>query len=603
MLRKNTDDEEIWIRDLLVMALLTVVLGFSFGFKLGDRALWSPEEGHYSEIAREMVASGDYLTPRLAGMKFLEKPPLFSWLESAAIKTFGFSEWTLRLWPAIFAVAGCLAVYVAAKSTFGRRAGIISSAILATTGLWYAMGRVINLDMAVSALITCALSAFLVGTKQPPGNRRRFAMWAFFVLSALATLTKGLIGIVIPALVIGTWVLLLGEWNILKTMYLPSGISIFLLIAAPWHILVSRDNPEFLKSYFLHEHFQRYLTKPDGPFQQPWAYVPVLAVGLFPWTAFLVQAIGYNLHFFWRQRSQHKETIFIVLWAGCVFLFFSGSSYKVIPYILPMFPPLAILIGRYIAAAWDTPQLWGVQSASWVLVAAFSLLAIAGLAGPSHYLERYSNWPSLEVPSREATIVSTQVKHYADRTRLKDYMYAQSGILLVAGVAAFAMGKKNGSRTGFLYLMAAWAVFLVLLNRSLSVLDDRRSVKTLATVLKPELNPADKVATYHAYYQDLPVYLQRPVSIVGWKGDLQFDVEVDEHAGGWMVDDATFWREWDGPATMYALTDRASYDALRAESKRKLYPMAQTDYDVLLSNKPGLHAVGVARLRNTSNIE
>ena len=120
-------------RDLLILAVLLALL---FGFKLGDRALWSPEEGHYSEIAREMVVSGDYLTPRLAGIKFLEKPPLFFWLESANIGLFGLSEWSVRLWPTIFAVAGCLAVYCAGSRLFGRRVGLISSAVLATSGLW-----------------------------------------------------------------------------------------------------------------------------------------------------------------------------------------------------------------------------------------------------------------------------------------------------------------------------------------------------------------------------------------------------------------------------------------------------------------------------------
>ena len=131
-------------------------------------------------------------------MKFLEKPPLFIWLQSAAIRLFGVHEWSLRLWPAIFAVAGCLAVYVAGRELFGRRTGLISSAVLATSGLYYAMGHVINLDMAVSVLLCCALLAFLLGTNEPPGYRRRFAMWRFFVFPALAVLKKGLIGIVIP---------------------------------------------------------------------------------------------------------------------------------------------------------------------------------------------------------------------------------------------------------------------------------------------------------------------------------------------------------------------------------------------------------------------
>src|SRR5262247_918481 len=128
--------------DLLILSLFLVVL---FGFKLGERALWSPVEGHYSEIAREMVVSGDYLTPSLAGMKFLEKPPLFYWLESVNIKLFGLSEWSLRLWPAMFAAIGCLAVYFAGSRLFEIRVGLVSSVVLVTSLLWYAMGHVINL--------------------------------------------------------------------------------------------------------------------------------------------------------------------------------------------------------------------------------------------------------------------------------------------------------------------------------------------------------------------------------------------------------------------------------------------------------------------------
>jgi 4-amino-4-deoxy-L-arabinose transferase-like glycosyltransferase len=569
--------------DLLTLSLFFGVL---FGFKLGERAFWSPVEGHYSEIVREMVVSGDYLTPTLAGMKFLEKPPLFYWLESVNIKLFGLSEWSLRFWPAMFGMIGCLAVYFAGSRLFERRVGLISSAVLATSALWYVMGHVINLDMAVSALITCALLSFLMGSVEQPEYKRRLAMWAFFVFSALATMTKGLIGIVIPAMVIGTWMLILDEWNILPTLYLPSGVSLFLLIAAPWHLLISRANPDFLRSYLFDEHFQRYLTKPEGPFEQPWAYVPVLLLGMFPWAVFLLQAVKYNLRFPWRQRHQHKEVIFLVLWAGLVFLFFSASSYKGVPYILPMLPPLAILIARYLAAAWEAPRISGAQSGSFTLLVVLSLLVIAGLAGPQHYLERYSEWPSVDVPRAEATVVSTRVE-YGDLSALAPYISAQSAILVLGGVSALVLGfgNRRAFRWGFISLILTWALFLIVLNSSLPLLDQRRSVKALAAVLKAQLQPADEVASYHAYYQDLPVYLQRPVAVVGWKGNLQFGVEVDERSGGWMTDDASFWQRWNSPLTVYMLTEQETYDKLRSESSFKSRVVARGLYDVLLSNK------------------
>jgi len=410
-------------------------------------------------------------------------------------------------------------------------------------------------------------------------------MWAFFVFSALATMTKGLIGIVIPAMVIGTWILILDEWRILTTLYLPSGVSLFLLIAVPWHVLISQTNPDFLRSYLFDEHVQRYLTKPEGPFEQPWAYVPVLLLGMFPWAVFLLQAVKYNLCFSWRQRHRHKEVIFLVLWAGLVFLFFSASSYKGVPYILPIFPPLAILIARYLAAAWESPHLWGI-SGSFALHVVLSLLVIAGLAGPQHYLERYSNWPDVDVPRAEATVVSTR-SEYGDLSALAPYISAQSAILVLVGVSAIVLGfgNRRAFGWGFLSLTLAWALFLVVLNSSLTLLDQRRSIKALATVLKPQLRPPDEVASYHAYYQDLPVYLQRPVTVVGWKGNLQFGVEVDEHSGGWMTDDNSFWQRWNSPLTVYMLTEQETYDKLRSESSFKSRVVARGLYDVLLSNK------------------
>ncbi len=570
-------------RDFLILIVLSGVL---FGFKLGDRALWSPVEGHYAEIAREMVVSNDYLTPRLVGMRYLEKPPLFYWLEIANIKLFGLSEWSLRLWPAIFATIGCLAVCFAGTRLFGRQVGLISWAVLATSSLWYVMGHVIDLDMTVSVLITCALLSFLVGSVEKPGYRRRFSMWAFFVFSALATLTKGLIGIVIPAMVIGTWIVIVGEWNILTTIYWPSGISLFLLIAAPWYFLISRANPGFLRSYLIDEHFHRYLTKPEGPFEQPWAYIPVLLMGLFPWTVFALQALKHNLRFPWRQRDRHKEIIFLVLWAGLVFLFFSASSYKGVPYILPTLPPLAILIARYIAAGWESPRISGIRSGAFILTVALLLLAVASLAGPQYYLERYANWPALEAPL-EGTVASIGVKESGDLSALTPYVRAQSAILIVGFLSALLLGFANklAFRVGFLSLILCWALFLLVLNSSLPLLDQRRSVKALAVPLKAQLDHSDEVVSYHAYYQDLPVYLERPVAVVGWKGNLQFGVEVNEHSGGWMTDDASFWQRWNSPTTVYMLTEETTYEQLRSKSSFKCRVVARGLYDVVLSNK------------------
>jgi 4-amino-4-deoxy-L-arabinose transferase-like glycosyltransferase len=410
-----------WTCDLLILSFCLTIF---FGFKLGERALWSPDEGRYSEVAREMVVSGDYITPRLDGVKFFEKPPLFYWLQSLSIRAFGLSETALRLWPAFFSLAGCLGVYAGARQLFGRRTGWIAAVVLATSGLQYAMSRMANLDMILSVLMTWALLSFLLGARAAPGRRRRLAMGAFFVFSAFAVLEKGLIGVVIPALVIGTWLLILNDWRILRTMYLPSGIALFFAIAAPWHILVGWINPGFVSFYFLREHFQRFLYK-DGMFERPWTFAPVLLIGLFPWTLFLYQALRHSLSAVWRPRHGYREALFLAIWAGWVFVFFSLSSSKVIPYILPMFPPLAILLGRYFSAGWTEPRMHGLRAGYWLLLLSVLMLLVLTAKGPQHYLERYSNWPSLDVPSDEVTVPSTALTAYPDLARMRPYFVFQ----------------------------------------------------------------------------------------------------------------------------------------------------------------------------------
>ena len=251
-----TDTSRAW-RDALLLAVLLAVF---FGFELGGRALWHPDEGRYSEIPRAMVASGDYVTPRLNGVKYFEKPALFYWMQAGSIKLFGVNEWALRLWPALLALAGCLAVYGAGRKLFGRRAGLIAAIVLATSPLYYLLARIITLDMAVSVLLTGALLSFLLGVREPPGRTRSLYLYAFYALCAAATLTKGLIGIVIPAMVIGAWIVLLWDWRLLRAIHLPTGLLLFFVLAAPWHVLAARANPEFAQFYFIHEHFQRYLT-------------------------------------------------------------------------------------------------------------------------------------------------------------------------------------------------------------------------------------------------------------------------------------------------------------------------------------------------------
>jgi len=543
------------LRDLIILIVLIAVF---FGLFLGSRPLSVPDEGRYVEIPREMVVSGDWLTPRLNGVKYFEKPPLFYWFEASVIKVLGLNEWSVRLGPALFALFGCFTVYYAGSRMFDRRTGFLSAVVLATSILYYALSRLITLDMPVAALLTASLLSFLLGTREPVGKTRRFFFWGFYAFAALATLTKGLIGIVFPGMIIFAWMLIMNEWRILRSMYLPSGLAIFLLIAAPWHILVNRANPEFFDFYFIREHFQRYLTKVHHHYKPAWFYIPILIGGMFPWSVFLMQAVRHAVPpNSWKERTNYPSEIFLLLWALLIFLFFSASSSKLIPYLLPVLPPLALLIGKYLADGWDRNTLWRFDAGK----IAYSVIT-AVLALGLFIVHRYV--PALNTFGM--TVVCWTV----------------GGWLLMGSIAVWiSRGRDTVNRVVILVL--AFSVFFIA-GSAIAPQLDTRSLKPFARVLKPILRPGDEIMHYRNYYQDLPVYLERRMTLVEWKGELDFGMTIED-VSGWMIDEAELWKRWPGPARIFLLSGIRDADAMRKVPNRPFFLIAQSKNTVILSNQ------------------
>ena len=545
------------MRDLMILALLACLL---FTFMLGNRPLSVPDEGRYVEIPREMTVTGDYLTPRLNYVKYFEKPILFYWLEAFSIKVFGLNEFTLRLWPALFGLFGVLGTALAGARLFGRRTGLLAAAVLATSLLYFAFSRAIILDMPVSVLLTLSLLCFLVGTHESLGLSRRLYLYAFYAFAALAVLAKGLIGILIPGMVIGAWILLLNEWRMLRSLYLVTGLALFFAIAAPWHILVSRANADFFHFYFIQEHFLRYLTKMHSRYQPMWFFIPVVLFGLFPWSGFLVQAVKHNLPASWKDRHEHRDALFLLLWAALVFLFFSASSSKLVPYILPVFAPVALLIGRYLSDSWDRVDFPGVRIGYAIVLAASLLLATAILALPVVW------------KSPEALV-------------LGPYRQVFTITLAVGSVAAWLLSRYRGFSLAFIALTVMSAIFLLEMNAAAPLVDAQSSAKPIALALKARMKANEEVACYGHYYQDLPVYLEQRVTVADWNGELDYGRQAED-TGKWMIDGAALWKRWQEKAIMYVVMETGTYENLKHTNPRlKFYPIAHTERHIALCNK------------------
>lgn len=547
-------ETRFWWRDILLVTLVAAVL---FGVLLGTRALGAPDEARYSEIPREMVATGHYITPRLDGVIYFEKPPLFYWLQTFSIRLLGLNQWSLRFWTAFFAVLGCVAVYVMGRSLYGRRSGLLSAMVLGTSFLYFGMGHVITLDMAVSVLLSLSLFAFILANREPMGSTRRLGMWAAFVLAALATLTKGLIGIVFPMMAIGLWIIALWDWPVLKRMYLPTSFALFFLVAAPWHILVQLKHPTFLHYYFVRQHFERYLTHVAHRYQPFWYFLPILLLGILPWSAFVVQAARFNLAFAWRDRAAHSDTLLLVIWVVSIFAFFSVSDSKLVPYILPVFPALSILIARYLDDRWQKP-LETVNRRVFYAIAVVGLVMAAAVA--------------FVVPATRPSL---------EPHTLKIAMGILGAVLGVGSIAAAVAGIRRGFAGGVVVLALAFSAFLLGINASAPYLDTR-TMKSLALALRPRLSPGAIVASYGGYYQDLPFYLRRRIEVVNYTGELGYGTTIGR--APWIMKGPTFWRQWYSAKTVYMATSQQSYKQLRKRGI-PLHVVVQNRFNIILSNK------------------
>ena len=329
-------------------SLVWVAVALVWLVSLAARPLYKPDEARYGEIPREMVASGDWLTPRLNGFKYFEKPPLQYWMTALIFKVFGVNDWSARLCTGLAALAGVAMVFGAANRLFSPPAGAYAAATLASCPLYVLLGQFNTLDMVFTVFLSGAMFAAALAQRSAtaPGERRRW-MITFWAACAAAVLTKGLVGIVLPLGTIALYAIVRRDWGRLTRLELGRGGLLFLVLAAPWFVAVSLANPEFAYFFFVQEHWLRFTTHMHGREHPVWFFLPVLAVGLWPWLIALVAGWLAAL-----QPSPSKEfspQLFLALWILLVFAFFSVSGSKLPPYILPLVPALAVLAGAFMS--------------------------------------------------------------------------------------------------------------------------------------------------------------------------------------------------------------------------------------------------------------
>jgi len=316
---------------------------------LGVRPLLLPDEGRYANVAREMLRSGDWLVPTLNGLPFFHKPPLMYWLDIAAMQLLGATPFAGRFASMLGAWIMAATLFFAMRRWHGVRAATAALLLIASCPLFFLAGQYANHDMLVGALIGAAILAFARAVDEDATHVSRRWLIAGWGLCAVAMLAKGLIGIVLPALVIGPWLLARGRWRQLLKLLHPLGLVTFAVIALPWFVAMQSRYGGFNDYFFMEQHFRRYALKSFNNAHPFWFFIVVLPLLTLPWSAWLPAALRRA----WQERTRAIVALYL-WWVVAVVGFFSLPSSKLVGYVLPALAPWCALLA--LAVAGDVPD-------------------------------------------------------------------------------------------------------------------------------------------------------------------------------------------------------------------------------------------------------
>ncbi|SMP70552.1 glycosyltransferase family 39 protein [Noviherbaspirillum suwonense] len=517
----------------LVIFLLVAFCAVWF-YALSARTLVPTDEGRYAEMGREMVVTNDWITPRLNGIKYFEKPPLQTWMNAATFKAFGFGEWQARLWTGLCGLLGIALVALAGRRLYGGAVAFSAATVLASSFLWAALGHVNTLDMGLAGMMTVSLCSLLIAQRNDaaPAERRNW-MLACWAGMALAVLSKGLIGIVLPGAVLVLYTVLARDWAIWRRLHLLAGLLLFFAITVPWFVLVSLRNPEFAWFFFVHEHLQRFTSNVHHRAGPLFYFVPILALGLMPWLGTLPQAM-------WNARRDSaagfQPKILLGTWAVFIFVFFSVSGSKLPSYILPIFPALALLIGCHLQQAGRRSVMISAGMLALFAAVGLALLpkvaAMASNAFEAPLYREYGWWVGV---TAALTLVGSLAAMWQARRSV------QAGMLLLA-ITGFMSGQMLMLGHEPMGRYAAGVGHL--------------------PALEAELTPQTPLYIVGRYEQSLPFYLGRTMTMVQHADELEFGLQQQPEL--WLPTREAFMQVWlrnhaSGTATV-AILSRDAYD-------------------------------------------
>jgi 4-amino-4-deoxy-L-arabinose transferase-like glycosyltransferase len=462
-------------RELAQSAALGLIGLAVFFFHLGSYGLWEPDEARYAEIAREMIATASYIVPHLNYVAYIEKPPLLYWMTAVAFHVLGTNEFAARLVPALSATAGVIATWWFGRRVFGHRRAMLAGAILITSPLYATMAQVLTTDMLLTALLSVAFFSFFL--QWHAGGR----WWIVLYLAmALAVLTKGPEGVVLP---VAAAVLFLTRRDGVKgacaRFHVWAGLLIVLAVSLPWFVIVAARVPGFLDFYIVGEHFKRVFVASYSHDQPFYFYLPVIVAGMLPWSICLpLITVG----------TRGAARSWCLISAAVVLVLFSIANAKLIPYILPAIPMVALLLADSIFCA--------IENQAGALV----------------------KWlgPALCIGGFGAIVfaAAAPMVHNRDIALLQPIILISGAIVLLGGALSTAALLRDRFEAGLTIVVIAVASALIAATYGRVDVETLHSWAPLARQIEVKA-PAATLIDYHRYPQAIPFYTRRRVLLAG----------------------------------------------------------------------------------------
>jgi len=518
---------------LAVLAVVAIVVGIDNM----ARPLANPDEGRYSEISREMAATGDWVTPRLNGLKYFEKPPLQYWASALSFRLFGENEYTARLYIVLAGFSTIALLGFLGKRLWGWDMAIASMMAIACSPYFMALGGIVTLDMGLTLWTTATLFAFIgaEGARDRPATQLRWMLCAWAGM-ALAVLSKGLVGIIFAGAAVFIVMVMRRDIKVLERLHLIPGLAIFLAIAAPWFVAVSMANDEFAQFFFIHEHFARFLTRAHRRVEPWWYFLPIVAAGFLPWMFAMPAAIARA----WREEEgrDFQPLRISILWAAFVVAFFSASGSKLPTYVLPAFPPLALVLGRYLQLA---PE------------------------------RRLALWSGLTIPVALVLVVVAYRVPETAKDAWTRAMYEEAmpwavaaALILLAGAIVTTLLMLRRKRWPALAVAAFAAILLIDCGEeAYEEITPRQSGVEVAAKMKAQMSPATRLYSVGHYEQTVPFYLRRTIQLFDYEDE--FEVGQKAEAKFAKRDLHEFPPEWQRPGDALAIMLPLVYEKMKAQ--------------------------------------